>query len=258
MAFFTHQASRLHWRFDGKPGLPVLVLGNSLGTDLFMWDRQVEALTQRFRLLRFDVRGHGASDVVPGDATMDQLGADLLALADHAGVQRFAFCGLSLGGMVGQWLGVNAPDRLDALVLSNAAPQLPPPEGWTQRMKLAREQGMGALLDLVMPRFFSQAYRDRDEPFYHSMRSSFSAMQGEGYAACCAAIRDADFRASLGRIATPTLVISGSLDVATPHEPFGAQLVAGIPGASSVILPAGHIANVEQPEAFNRALLEFL
>jgi 3-oxoadipate enol-lactonase len=258
MAFFSHDNARLHWRFDGKPGLPVLVLGNSLGTDLFMWDRQVEPLMQRFRLLRYDVRGHGASDVVNGDATMDRLGAELLALADHARVDRFAFCGLSLGGLVGQWLGVNAPHRVSKLVLANAAPHLPPPEGWTSRMKLAREQGMGALVDMVMPRFFSQAYRDRDEPFYHSMRTSFSAMSGEGYAACCAAIRDADFRATLPRIATPTLVISGAQDAATPHEAFGAQLVAGIPGARSFIFDAGHISNVEQPQAFSRALLDFL
>lgn len=258
MAFFSHGGARLHWRLDGKPGNPLLVLGNSLGTDLFMWDQQVEALTQRFRLLRYDVRGHGASDVVPGGATLDMLGAELLALADHSGAERFAYCGLSLGGLVGQWLGVNAPRRVSKLVLSNAAPHLPPPEGWTQRMQLARDQGMGALVDMVMPRFFSQAYRDRDEPFYHSMRTSFTAMSGEGYAACCAAIRDADFRASLPRIGAPTLVISGALDAATPHEAFGAQLVAGIPGARSVILPAGHISNVEQPEAFSRALLEFL
>ena len=259
MAFFSPGGARLHWRLDGKPGLPLLVLGNSLGTDLFMWDRQVEPLTQRFRLLRFDMRGHGASDVVPGDATLDQLGADLLALADHAGAQSFAYCGLSLGGLVGQWLGVHAPQRLDALVLANAAPHLPPPEGWTQRMQLARLQGMGVLLEMVMPRFFSQPYRDRDEPFYHSMRTSFSAMSGEGYAACCAAIRDADFRAGLPRIRARTLVISGALDAATPHEAFGAQLAAGIPGARSLILPAaGHISNVEQPAAFNRALLDFL
>jgi 3-oxoadipate enol-lactonase len=258
MAFFSNDGVRLHWRLDGKPGLPLLVLGNSLGTDLFMWDRQVEALTQRFRLLRYDVRGHGASDVQAGDATLDQLGADLLALADQAGAQRFAYCGVSLGGLVGQWLGVHAPRRVSALVLSNAAPHLPPPEGWTQRMQLARGAGMGALVDMVMPRFFSPAWRDRDEPFYHSMRTSFAAMSGEGYAACCAAIRDADFRASLPRIDVPTLVISGSLDTATPHETCGAQLVAGIPGARSLVLPAGHIANVEQPEAFSRALLEFL
>jgi len=257
MAFFLNGGARLHWRFDGKPGLPVLVLGNSLGTDLFMWDRQVEPLMQRFRLLRYDVRGHGASDVVPGDTTLAQLGGDLLALADHAGVDRFAYCGVSLGGMIGQWLGVHAPRRIGKLVLANAAPYLPPPDGWTQRMQLARTQGMGALVDMVMPRFFSQKYRDRDEPFYHSMRTSFNAMSGEGYAACCAAVRDADFRAELARIAAPTLVISGSLDMAAPHESYGSQLVAGIPGAKSLILEAGHISNVEQPEAFSRALLEF-
>lgn len=258
MAFLTKDGARLHWRLDGKPGLPLLVLGNSLGTDLFMWDKQVEPLCQRFRLLRFDVRGHGASDVIAGDATLDQLGADLLALANEAGAQRFAYCGLSLGALLGQWLGVNAPERVSALVLSNAAPYLPPPEGWTQRMQLAREQGMAALVDMVMPRFFSQGYRDLDEPFYHSMRTSFVAMRGEGYAACCAAIRDADFRARLASITAPTLVISGALDAATPHEAFGAQLVAGIPGARLSMLQAGHIANVEQPEAFSRALLEFL
>ena len=258
MPFFTNNGARLHFRLDGKPGLPLLVLGNSLGTDLFMWDRQVEPLTQRFRLLRYDVRGHGASDVVRGDATLDQLGAEVLALADHVGARQFAFCGLSLGGLIGQWLGVNAGDRVGKLVLANAAPHLPPPDGWTSRMKLARDEGMGALVELVMPRFFSQPYRDRDEPFFHSMRTSFTATSGEGYAACCAAIRDADFRTSLPRIEAPTLVISGALDAATPHEAFGAQLVAGVPGARSVILEAGHISNVEQPEAFSRALLDFL
>jgi 3-oxoadipate enol-lactonase len=173
-------------------------------------------------------------------------------------VNRFAYCGVSLGGLIGQWLGVHAPQRISKLVLANAAPHLPPPDGWTQRMQLARTQGMGALVDMVMPRFFSQAYRDRDEPFYHSMRTSLNAMSGEGYAACCAAIRDADFRAELPHIAAPTLVISGALDMAAPHESHGSQLVAGIPGAKSLILEAGHISNVEQPEAFSRALLEFL
>jgi len=258
MAIFrTPQGHRLNYRLDGKPGLPLLVLGNSLGTDLHMWDPQVPALTQRFRLLRHDVRGHGASDVVPGDARIDDLGTDLLDLVAHVHEGRFAYCGLSLGALVGQWLGVHAPQKLAGLVLSNAAPHLPPPEGWTQRMALARAQGMPALLDAVMPRFFSQAYRDRDEPFYHSIRSSFAATSGEGYAACCAAVRDADFRGALPGIAMRTLVISGTLDAATPHELFGSHLVRGIPQAQLLMLDAGHIANVEQPEAFSRALLEF-
>lgn len=258
MPFLKRDGIRLHYRLDGRPDKPLLVLGNSLGTDLFMWDRQVDALTDHFRLLRYDMRGHGASDVAGGDTTMDVLGGDILSLADHVGVDKFAYAGLSLGAMVGQWLAVNAPQRLTQLVLSNAAPYLPSHESWSARMALARKDGMPALLDMVMPRFFSQPYRDRDEPFYHSMRTSFAGMSGEGYAASCAAIRDADFRPKLAGITTPTLVISGSLDAATPHEAFGAQLVQAIPNAKSVVLPAGHIANVEQPEAFNRALLEFL
>jgi len=258
MAIHNHLGARLHFRLDGRPELPLLVLGNSLGTDLFMWERQIEPLMQRFRLLRWDMRGHGASDAVPGDATLDEFGADLLALVDHVGERTFAWCGVSLGALLGQWLAVNAPERVSALVLSNASPHLPPPEGWSQRMRIAREQGMQALVDMVMPRFFSEPYRARDEAFYHSIRTSFLQMPAEGYASACAAIRDSDFQPQLSGIRTPTLVISGSLDSATPHGAHGAKLVAGIPGARTLALEAGHIANVEQPEAFTRALLEFL
>lgn len=255
-----HQAGavRLHYRLEGRPDLPLLVLGNSLGTDMFMWDRQIEALTRHFRVLRFDMRGHGASDVTSGDMRMEVFGSDVLALADQAGADRFAYVGLSLGAMVGQWLALNAPQRLSGLVLSNAAAHLPSYDSWTARMALARSEGMRALLDMVMPRFFSEAYRAVDEPFYHSVRTAFASMSAEGYAAGCAAVRDTDFRTALQRFTTPTLVISGALDTATPAETFGAQLVQGIPGATSVVLTAGHIANIEQPVAFNQAVLEFL
>ena len=258
MPFFTHAGVRLHYRLDGRPDRPLLVLGNSLGTDLFMWDKQIEALTDQYRVLRHDMRGHGASDVVPGDGDMATLGSDVLALVRGLGTNRLVYCGLSLGAMVGQWLAIHAPQHLAQVVLSNAAPYLPSHETWSARMALARKDGMSALLDMVMPRFFSQDYRARDEPFYHSMRASFAGMSAEGYASACAAVRDADFRGDLAKIRTPTLVISGSLDAATPAEVFGAQLVQGIPGAKSAVLSAGHIANVEQPGAFNRALLEFL
>jgi 3-oxoadipate enol-lactonase len=236
----------------------LLVLGNSLGTDLFMWERQIEALTEQYRVLRFDVRGHGASDVVAGDASMQALGEDVLGLVDLLGVDRFAWCGLSLGAMIGQWLAIHAPRRLTHLVLSNASPFLPSHQSWSDRMALARRSGMPALLDMVMPRFFSQAYRDRDEAFYHTIRNTFAATDPEGYAACCAAVRDSDFRPYLQHITTPTLVVSGSLDAATPPQEHGGLLVRGIPAAQAVLLPTGHIANVEQPAQFTRAVLDFL
>ena len=254
----TADGTRLHYRLDGRPGKPLLVLGNSLGTDMFMWDRQVHALTEDFRVLRYDVRGHGASDVAPGDYSMETLGRDVLSLADHVQATQFDYAGVSLGAMTGQWLAINAPQRLRHVVLSNAAAHLPSHESWSARMELARKDGMAGLLDMVMPRFFSQQYRDLDEPYYHSVRTSFTAMSAQGYAGCCAAIRDTDFRPQLAGITVPVLVICGSMDAATPPETFGAELVDGIPNARSVTLPAGHIANIEQPDAFNRAVLDFL
>ena len=258
MPFHVLEGARIYYRVEGKPDRPLLVLGNSLGTDLFMWDRQVEALTAHYRVLRFDVRGHGASDVVVGDASMEALGRDVLQMVDLLGVDRFSWCGLSLGAMIGQWLAIHASERLTHLVLSNASPFLPSYQSWSDRMALARRSGMPALLEMVMPRFFSQAYRDRDEPFYHTIRGTFAAMDAEGYAACCAAVRDADFRPRLRDITTPTLVISGSLDTATPPQGHGELLVQGIPNAQDTRLAAGHIANIEQPAAFSRAVLDFL
>lgn len=256
---FHHTAGiRLFYRLDGHPDRPLLVLGNSLGTDVFMWEPQMEALTAHYRVLRIDTRGHGASDVKQGDARIEDLARDILGVADALQASQFAFCGLSLGAMVGQWLGIHEPARLSKLVLSNASAHLPPRESWSDRIALVRREGMANLTDAVMARFFSQDYRDRDEPFFHSMRTSFASMQAEGYAACCAAVRDADFRAHLPHIAVPTLVIAGALDTATPADAHGQPLREGIPDARWALLQAGHIANVEQPEAFNRAVLDFL
>jgi 3-oxoadipate enol-lactonase len=258
MPFLVREGCRLYWRVDGKPGLPVLVLGSSLGTDLHMWHPLVDALTERFRVVRMDTRGHGASGVPPGDYAIADLGCDVLAVCDHLDVDRFAFCGLSLGAMVGQWLALQSPQRISGLVLANAAAYLPSRESWSARMATARDKGMGALVDMVMERFFSQAYRDRDEALYHSMRTTFAETEPQGYAACCAAVRDADFRPRLGEIGAPTLVIAGERDAATPVQPFAAELVAGIPGARLHRLDAGHISSVEQPAAFRRALIAFL
>jgi len=249
---------RLYYRLDGRADRPMLVLGNSLGTDVFMWERQMEALTAHYRVLRVDTRGHGASDVKPGDARIEDLARDLLDIVDMLRIDRFAFCGLSLGAMVGQWLGIHMPDRLDRLVLSNASAYLPSHESWSDRMALVRREGMAALADTVISRFFSEDYRNRDEPFLHSMRASLASTPAEGYAACCAAVRDADFRPHLQRITVPTLVLAGKLDNATPADTHGHLLRSDIPGARWALLQAGHIANVEQPVAFNHAVLDFL
>ncbi len=258
MPFHAKAPARLYFRVDGHPDRPLLVLGNSLGTDVFMWDRQMEALTAHYRVLRMDTRGHGASDAGPTDPGIEDLAGDVLAVVDTLQVERFHYCGLSLGAMVGQWLAIHAAHRLHRLVLSSAAAHLPSHESWTQRMSLVRREGMAALVDAVMPRFFSQAYLDRNEAFLQSMRTSFLATPPQGYAACCAAIRDADFRPHLKDIAVPTLVIGGAFDTATPADVYGQALHEGIPAAYWALLQAGHIANVEQPDAFNRTVLEFL
>lgn len=257
MPFVVRDGVRLYGRLDGRPDRPVLVLGNSLGTDLHMWQPVVDALTQHFRLLRFDTRGHGASDAPPGDYTIADLGRDVLAICDRLAPGRVFYCGLSLGALVGQWLALEAPERLRGVVLANSAAHLPTYESWTARMNLAREKGMDALLEMVMPRFFTDEYRARDEPFYHSVRATFVHTDPNGYAACCAAIRDADFRPRLASIKVPTLVIGGARDAATPVDTLGAELARGIPGARFETLDAGHLSSIEQPAAFARAVTDF-
>jgi 3-oxoadipate enol-lactonase len=258
MPFLPRDGGRLYFRIDGRLDRPLLVLSNSLGTDLFMWSEQVQPLTQHFSVLRYDTRGHGATDSYPGDYNVELLARDVLALADHVGSRRFAFCGLSLGALIGQWLGIHAPERLTHLVLSNASAHLPPADAWTARMTAARTGGMQALVDLVIERFFSEQFRRRDEPLFHTFRTTFLGTDPSGYAACCAAVRDADFRELLSSIRTPTLVIVGNQDAATPPALHGELLAKAIPGARLARLDAGHIANAERPAEFTAQLLEFL
>jgi 3-oxoadipate enol-lactonase len=243
----------LHHRFDGPESAPVVVLSNSIGTTLELWNVQVPAFAGPFRMLRYDQLGHGRSAVPPGPYTVELLGSELLALLDELGVGRFSFCGLSLGGTVGMWLGANAADRLDRLVLAGTSAYLGPPERWVERAEIVRARGMEPLADATMGRWFTPAF-DGAALF----RQAFLATPPEGYAACCEALRDWDFRDDLGTVAAPTLVLVGSEDPATP--PDQAQAIAdGIPGARLVVIPsAAHLLNVEQPDLFNRALRRHL
>lgn len=249
---------RLFHRFDGPEEGPVLVLSNSLGTALEMWDPQMPALTERFRVLRYDTRGHGRSAVPSGPCSIADLGQDVLALLDETGVGRASFCGLSMGGMIGMWLGTNAPDRIERLVLCNTSAQkIGTPELWEQRITLARTQGMSALTEAVIERWFTPGFRARDPQAVDKVRAMLLATPGAGYAACCAAIRDQDQLESISAIRAPTLVITGSRDPATPPD-HGRAIASRIRGSRVVELEAAHLSNIEARDRFNPSLLEFL
>jgi 3-oxoadipate enol-lactonase len=243
---------RLHHRFDGPDDAPVLVLSNSIGTTLELWDAQIPAFAGPFRVLRYDQLGHGRSEVPPGPYSAELLARELLGLLDGLGVERFSFCGLSLGGTVGMWLGGNAGDRVDRLVLAGTSPYWPP-EMWIERARLVRAEGMEPIADGTMARWFTPEYGGTA-----AFREVFVSTPAEGYAACCDALRDWDFRADLGSISVPTLVLVGADDPATPPET--ARLIAdGIPGAELTVIPnAAHLLNVEQAAAFDEAVLAHL
>jgi 3-oxoadipate enol-lactonase len=242
---------------EGTRGSPALVLSNSLGTDLAMWEPQLAALRPHFCIVRYDTRGHGQSGVPPGPYTMEDLGRDVVALLDHIETERASFCGVSLGGMTGMWLGVHAPSRIDRLVLANTAPRMAPPDLWNQRIEKVNAGGMRAISDAVLARWFTADFIAREPSTLAQMKTMMERQPPGGYVACCAAVRDMDQREDVARVRAPTLLISGAHDAATPPAE-AAFLASRIPGARVVELPAAHISNIEASAAFNAALASFL
>ncbi len=257
MPFFDTGTGKLHYALEGAAEAPVLVLSNSLGTTMDMWLPQMPSLLDHFRVLRYDTRGHGQSDVTPGPYSMAQLGGDVVALLDHLNIPRAHFCGLSMGGMTGLWLGINQPTRVERLVLCNTSAAIGVPEMWNARIAQVRQGGMAAVVDTVLDRWFTADFLAHAPAQVDRVKAMLARTSVDGYVANCAAVRDMDQRADLGRIAVPALVIGGKYDKSTPPE-HGELIARSIPGARYVELNAAHLSNWEVAQAFTQQVLNFL
>jgi 3-oxoadipate enol-lactonase len=250
--------SELHHRIDGPADAPALLLINSLGADLSMWEPQLSALTGHFRVIRYDARGHGRSPVPPGRYALADLGRDALHLLDHLGIARAHVCGLSLGGMTAMWLAAHAAGRVDRLVLFCTSALLGPPAGWAERAAKVLAEGTGSVAEAVVSRWVTPGFAAAHPGEVRRLREMVAATPPAGYAGACAAVEQMDLRPDLPRIVAPTLVVAGADDPATPPA-HGAAIAEAIPGARLVIVPgAAHLATLEQAPTANRLILEAL
>ncbi|ALA16244.1 MULTISPECIES: 3-oxoadipate enol-lactonase [unclassified Chelatococcus] len=244
-------------RMDGPENAPVLMLSNSLSSNMSMWDAQVRAWQSHFRILRYDSRGHGASVAPDRPYSIEELGRDALAILDHFGIAKAHWCGVSKGGMVGMWLMTHAPERLGRVVLANTAAHMGPPDLWNGRIRTARHGGMAALADATVERWFTAGFRGRAPETTAAMCEMILTTPAHGYAGCCAAIRDMDQRWTIRAAENPVLVVVGAHDPATPPA-AGRQIHEAIAGSSLVALDAAHISNVEAEAEFSRLAGDFL
>lgn len=257
MPFAQIDDVQLHYETDGDRAHPCIVLSNSLGTDLSMWEAQATRLAKDFFVLRYDTRGHGRSGRGNGPADIARLGTDVLGLLDHLGIALAHFCGISMGGLTGQWLGIYAPQRIDRLVLANTAARIGNAEGWTARTTLVRMEGMGGVADGAAARWFTKPFIDNQPGVVRHMIERLREQDAEGYAACCDAIARCDLRVAVRAIAAPTLVIAGRHDPVTTVDD-GEWLVAQVQGAQIGVVEASHLSNIEAAEAFTDQLRHFL
>ncbi|HKJ60903.1 MAG TPA: 3-oxoadipate enol-lactonase [Hyphomicrobiales bacterium] len=248
---------KINYRFDGQADAPVLLMSNSLSSTLDMWEPQIAGLSSHFRILRYDHRGHGASDAPSGPYTIDRLGQDAKELVEALGVAPVAFCGLSLGGMVGMWLAAKAPQLLTRAVFANTSAYFGNPEIWNQRIAAVEAGGMRVAAEATIQRWLTQEYRDA---YPEITRKTFDMIANNpvaGYLAAAPGVRDVDLRAALPEITTPSLVITGALDPSTPPA-MGEAIEEAIPDARLAILDSAHMSNIEKTDEFNRLVVSFL
>lgn len=240
----------------GPQGSVPMVLSNSLGTDHSLWEFQMAAFSRQRAVWRYDTRGHGASGKPQGDYSIERLGQDLVAVIDATGAGRADLCGVSIGGLTALWVALHAPDRVRRIVLANTAAQIGDVGMWSARLNTVRTEGLGALADATMTRWFTPEFRAVRPDVVARFHSTIAHADAAGYAGCCAALRDADLRALVSNVACPTLVVTGRHDPATPPAQ-GRWLAEQIAGARLVELEAAHLSNVERADDFNTAVLKF-
>jgi 3-oxoadipate enol-lactonase len=257
MAELSIGGEAFHVEIEGEEDAPVLMLSNAMGTNLHMWDAQIPALLKHYRVLRYDARGHGNSVVSEGPYSIADLGRDALAILDTLGLEKVDFLGLSLGGMVGQWLLTHAPRRIGKAVLADTAAQIAPPDLWNSRIQTVLQDGMGAVASGLIEHWFTKDFRDSHQDEVGKIEDMILRTPPEGYAATCAAIRDADLREAVRSIHAPVLVLVGRHDTVTPQG-IAALLSSSISKAKLVTLEAAHLSNIEDAEQFTDKAIEFL
>lgn len=256
--FETGDGCRIAYRLDGPEKKPVLVLSNSIGTTLEMWNGQVAELSRHFRVLRYDLRGHGATGVPAGSYSMGRLGRDVIELLDALDIERVHFCGLSLGGMVGQWLGIHVPERIDRLILCNTSAFLGPASQFDARIaSVLAASDMSETAEMFLRNWFPAKMLTTEDEAVAPFRAGLLATDPRGLAGCYAAVRDMDMRRTVALIQSPTLVIGGLYDTVTLPA-HSEQIAATVPGAELLLLPAVHLSNIEYPAELLKAVLDFL
>lgn len=255
--FQTGDGCAIAYERSGAADKRTLVLAPSLGTSMALFDAQMAVLGEAFSIVRFDLRGHGASEGPAGGYSMDRLGRDVVELLDHLGEERAHFLGVSIGGMIGQWLGYRAPERIESLVLANTSAYMGPPSGWDDRIGVVQAQGTEAMAAPAVDRWFTKRFQQSDPTEVGRISDMIKATSANGYSGCCAAIRDMDLRPTAPLVAPRCLVIAGREDPATPPE-HADFLCEQIKSAARVDFDAAHLSNVEQPSAFSAAVLSFL
>lgn len=251
------QHTTLNYVFDDFKKEQTILFSNSLGTDLTMWDKQIELLGQEFNILRYDTRGHGESEVTEGEYSIEMLGNDVLDLLDHLKIEKVNFCGLSIGGLTGQWLGIHVSERLNKLILCNTAVKIGNKEGWNTRIETVQKNGLDSIVSGTQERWFTPEFVSGNKAEAEAVLAKFVQTPVTGYSSCCAAVRDADFTDEVSKISIPTLIISGTEDLVTTIKD-GDFLMEKIPNSLLAALKAAHISNIEKADDFTKLLIEFI